>query len=167
MPTVFSRCTRRAALALLLIAAMPIAAAPAFAFDENATSAVNVDASGLALRGYDPVAYFTVGRPTVGSPDFTATHEGATYRFASAGNLATFRADPAKYVPAYGGFCAMGASFERKFDGDPQLWRIVDGRLYVNVAEGPHRRWLEDVPGSIQRADRNWPRIRHRAPKDL
>lgn len=161
---------RRGLVALGLIAATvtaPAAIMPAAAFDETSTSAVNTDQSGLALRGYDPVAYFTIGKPTPGSPEFTTTHEGATYRFVDAANLSAFRRDPARYAPAYGGFCAMGASLERKFDGDPQLWRIVDGRLYLNVAKEPHQRWLEDVPGNIARADGHWPQIRHRAPKDL
>lgn len=170
MPNPILAGARRAVVALGLFAAAaaaPAAIMPAMAYDETSTSAVNTDKSGLAIRGYDPVAYFTVGQPTLGSPEFTAEHEGATYRFADAANLAAFRQDPAKYVPAYGGFCAMGASLERKFDGDPKLWRIVDGKLYLNVAEDPHRRWLQDVPGNIGRADANWPRIRHVAPKDL
>lgn len=167
MPSSLLARARKVLVAAILAAAVPFAAAPTLAFDEASTRAVNVDPTGLAMRGYDPVAYFTVGRPTLGSPDFSATHDGATYRFASAANRDTFRREPDKYVPAYGGFCAMGASLERKFDGDPTLWRIVDGRLYLNVAEEPHRRWLRDVPGNVQRADENWPRIRSVAPKDL
>ena len=156
---------RPLAVAVLLAAGAP--AAPALAFDETSAATVNVDASGLAVRGYDPVAYFTAGAPTPGDPAITAVHDGATYRFASEANRDAFLADPVRYAPAYGGFCAMGASYGRKFDGDPALWRIVDGRLYLQVHQGALNRWLEDVPGNIVKADGNWPAIRDTAPKDL
>lgn len=146
------------------LAALPLAAR---AYDENATAEINVDPSGLALRGHDPVAYHTMGKPTLGDARFEATYEGARYRFASAEHRDAFVKEPARYAPAYGGFCAMGVSLEKKFDGDPQLWRIVDGKLYVNVAPGAHTRWLEDVKGNIGRAEGNWPKIKDKAPKAL
>lgn len=139
----------------------------ALAYSETSTKAVNIDTAGLAIRGYDPVAYFTVGKPTPGNAQFTAQHDGATYRFANAANRDAFVKDPAKYAPAYGGFCAMGAALEKKLDGDPNLWRIVDGKLYLNVGEPAQKRWLEDVPGNIGKAQANWPKIRDKAPKDL
>ena len=89
----------------LVVTPMPFLAMSAMAFDASSKAAVNVDASGLALRGYDPVAYFTVGQAMVGDPRFTAKLDGATYRFASAANREAFLKNPAKYVPAYGGFC--------------------------------------------------------------
>ncbi len=170
MPTVNFMLPRRGLFALGLAAAMslsPMMATTVLAYDEASTSAVNVDKSGLAIRGYDPVAYFTVGKPTKGEAGFSAKHDGATYRFASAANRDAFVKDPAKYVPAFGGFCAMGAVFEKKLDGDPGLWRIVDGKLYLNVGEPAQKRWLEDIPGNITKAGRNWPNISARAPKDL
>ncbi len=165
-----STLARRAfAVAVLgaLLSGAPAWVGTALAYDENSPLAINIDEQGVALRGYDPVAYFTAGAPTPGDPSLTAVHDGATYRFASAANRDTFLADPAKYAPAFGGFCAMGAALEKKLDGDPNVWRIVDGRLYVNVAETAQKRWLEDVPGNLAKADANWPRIKDMAPKDL
>lgn len=149
------------------LAAAPLAMTPAFAYDPNSTAAVNVDASGLALRGHDPVAYFTAGKPTPGKAELTEKFEGATYRFSSAANQALFKSNPAKYAPAYGGHCAMGASLGKKLDGNPAIWRIVDNRLYLNVAPPAFKRWQEDIPGNIKKANENWPSIQAKAPKDL
>jgi YHS domain-containing protein len=151
------RSTRRLALAGLVGAAL-LAAAPAQAGAPPPD--LNADAAGLMLRGYDPVAYFTDGRPTPGSAEFTATRGAAVYHFASAANRDAFLADPAKYEPAYGGFCALGTSLGKKFDGDPELWRIVDGKLYLNVSPEAVARWQEDIPGNIGKADEAWPKIK-------
>ncbi len=122
--------------------------------------AVNTDDQGLALRGYDPVAYFIDGAPVEGSAAFTATHEGATYRFASAANRDAFVADPDAYLPQYGGFCAFGTAMGYKVDADPAAWRIVDGELYLNLNQKVQRRWNTDVPGYIEMADGKWDAIR-------
>lgn len=153
--------------ALAAVAAVSLPVSQVFAYSETSTKAVNIDAAGVAIRGYDPVAYFTVGKPTPGNAQFTAQHDGATYRFASAANRDAFLKAPAKYAPAFGGFCAMGAVFEKKLDGDPDLWRIVDGKLYLNVGEPAQKRWLENVPGNIKQAESNWTKIKDKAPKDL
>jgi YHS domain-containing protein len=137
---------------------------PALAFIETSPSDVNVDAQGLALRGHDPVAYQTENRPVPGSPQFTATHEGATYRFASAANRDAFRANPARYAPAFGGFCAMGVAMGRKLDGDPTLFRVVDNRLYLNVSTPVQQRWLQDIPGNLRTANERWPSLRGKTP---
>lgn len=163
---------RRAVLRAALLAGVTllptvVSGTRSFAYDETSQAAINVDKAGLALHGYDPVAYFTVGKPTKGDAKFTAKHDGATYQFADAANRDLFAKDPAKYAPAFGGFCAMGAALEKKLDGDPSLWRIVDGKLYLNVGEPAQKRWLEDVKGNIGKADANWTRIRDKAPKDL
>ena len=113
----------------LCAAIVPLAA---HAYDENSTAAINVDAKGVGLKGHDPVAYFTAGAPTAGKAEFNAAHAGVTFLFASAANRDAFKADPAKYAPQYGGFCAMGVALERKLDGDPNAWRVVDGKLYLN-----------------------------------
>ena len=76
-------------------------------------------------------------------------------------------ADPAKYAPAYGSFCAMGVALEKKLDVDPQAWRVVDGRLYLNVNKDVQKRWLDDVPGNLATAEKNWPRLKDRVPKSL
>jgi YHS domain-containing protein len=139
----------------------------AYAYDETSHSAQNVDATGVGLHGYDPVAYFTVGKPTVGSEKFEATYEGVRYRFSNVENRQAFLKEPAKYAPAYGGFCAMGASLGKKFDGDPNYWKIVNGKLYVNVGADADKLWKEDVPANISKGDQNWPAIRDKTPKDL
>jgi len=120
----------------------------------------NVDRDGLGLKGYDPVAYFTDGAPAKGKAAFTATHDGVTYRFASAEHRHQFQAEPAKYLPQYGGYCAMGVAMGKKLAIDPEAYRIVDGRLYLNVNKSVQRDWLKDVPGNIARADAAWPALR-------
>lgn len=129
--------------------------------------AVNADASGLALQGHDPVAYFTEGRPVAGREDLTASHEGATYRFSSAANRARFLADPAAHVPAYGGYCAFGTAMGYKVKIDPAAFSIVDDRLYLNYSKGVQSRWQEDPAGYIAKADENWTTIRDKSPEEL
>ena len=168
MTTTMTWPRRRLLLSLLVATSTAtLLSGPALAYDENSNSAVNVDASGLALKGHDPVAYFTVAKPTPGQAQFSAQHQGATYRFASAANRDAFVASPDKYAPAYGGFCAMGVALEKKLDVDPQAWRVVDGRLVLNVNKDVQKRWLDDVPGNLATAEKNWPRLKDRVPKSL
>ena len=120
----------------------------------------NVDSSGLALQGYDPVAYFTDRQPVRGKAEFTARHEGATYRFASAANRDAFAAAPAKYAPQYGGYCAFGLASGYKAPIEPDAWTVVDGKLYLNYNRSVRSRWSTDIPGFIRKADANWPTVR-------
>lgn len=136
------------AAAVAVIAALSFSSA--FAAEEHYLK------DGVGLSGYDPVAYFTVGQPTVGDAAHSAEYDGVTYHFASADNQATFEADPAKYAPAYGGYCAFGTAMGRKFPGDPQQWSIVDDKLYVNLNAKIKERWSADIPGFIKGADNNW-----------
>ena len=160
---------RKDLLALPLALAFGLAlAAPALAVDEvNVSTGATVPGPGLAVHGHDVVAYVTAGAPTLGSAEFSAVYEDATYRFASAENLAAFEADPAKYVPAYGGFCAYGVAVGKKFDGDPRFWKVVDGRLYLNLNRDIQAKWTEDIPGNIVEANANWAEIRTVAVGDL
>ena len=125
----------------------------------KAETEVNIN-DGYAVHGYDVVAYFTKGQPTKGSDEFQATYDGATYRFASAEHRDAFTANPAKYAPQYGGYCAFGTAMGRKFDGDPNAWKVVDNKLYLNLNKKVQERWLKDVPGFVRGADNNWPIIR-------
>jgi YHS domain-containing protein len=154
---------RRELLVLMAAAGIAVGSAAGAASPQG----LNTDADGVMLRGYDPVAYFTEGAPVEGSAAFTAEHDGAAYRFASAANRERFVADPVRYVPAYGGYCALGTAMGRKFDGDPQLWRIVEDRLFLNVNAGAQERWLSDTMGFIASADNNWPLISELADADL
>lgn len=115
--------------------------------------------SKLALGGYDPVAYFTDGKPVKGDAKLTTVHQGAEYRFASAKNLAAFQAAPAKYAPQYGGYCAWAVSQGYTASADPNAWRIVDGKLYLNYNADIQKRWEKDIPGFIKSANSNWPKV--------
>lgn len=119
------------------------------------------------LGGYDPVAYFTEGQPMRGSGYHVSVFKGVTYAFASEEHKERFDANPAKYVPAYGGYCAYGVAVGKKFVADPEVWKIVDGTLYVNLDRKIQQKWEQDVPGNIRTANRNWTRIKDKAPSDL
>lgn len=115
--------------------------------------------SGLAIRGYDPVAYFTEGAAVAGSEDFQHEWQGATWQFSSAENLVAFANNPEAYAPEYGGYCAKALSEGNLASIDPEAWRIVDGELYLNYSPEVQQQWLQDVPGNIAKADTNWPLI--------
>jgi len=119
-------------------------------------AAVNT-ADGFALKGYDPVAYFTNGQPTKGSTKYSFQWKGVTYLFASTENLQRFKADPEKYLPQYGGYCAYAMSLDRIADIDPHRWAIVGGKLYLNNDFLAQNLWSLNKSGNIASADRNWP----------
>lgn len=115
---------------------------------------------GYAIRGYDPVAYFTEGRPVEGRTEFQAQWNGATWRFASAAHRDRFLADPGSYAPAYGGYCAWAVAAKGElYPVDPHAWAIVDGTLYLNYSDAIQQRWEEDIQGFIRRGDRRWQEI--------
>lgn len=115
--------------------------------------------SRVAVGGYDVVAYFTDSRAVRGSAQHRITHQGFEYRFASAEHLAAFRANPSRYLPQYGGYCAWAVAQGYTASGDPTNWRIVNGRLYLNYNDEIQRRWEQDIPGHIRRGDANWPSV--------
>ncbi|ESQ74785.1 YHS domain-containing (seleno)protein [Asticcacaulis sp. AC402] len=115
--------------------------------------------SKVALQGYDPVAYFTQGRPVKGSAAYVVTYKGAQFQFASAENEAKFSARPEAYAPKYGGYCAWAAAQGYTARGDARYWKIVNGRLYLNYDAGVQRKWEADISGFIAKADNNWPGI--------
>jgi YHS domain-containing protein len=119
-------------------------------------AAVNTT-DGFALKSYDPVAYFADGKPTKGADQYSFQWKGATYRFASAENLQRFKADPEKYLPQYGGYCAYAMSLDRIADIDPHRWAIVGGKLYLNNGRIAQDLWSLNKSGNIASADRNWP----------
>lgn len=130
-----------------------------------AAQQVNVDRDGLGLKGYDAVAYQAEQRAVQGTASFTATHEGVTYHFSSAANRDTFVAEPDRYLPAYGGFCAFGVSRGYKVKIEPDAFTVVNGRLYLNYDKGVQERWLKDIAGYIAKADSNWTRILNDSPR--
>ena len=133
----------------------------------HATVSTATDANDVILAGHDAVAYFTESKPVLGSAEFTAQHNGAVYRFASAANRDLFRADPAKYAPAYGGYCALGTSFGKKFEVDGKAFEIVEGRLYVNKNLSVYKTWRKDIPNNIVKSEGHWPTIKDVAAGDL
>lgn len=144
------RIAKSAALSLFL--ALP--AAQALAVDEHYIGGSAV------IDGYDVVAYHVDGMPVKGSADHTATYQGAMWQFSSAENLAMFEADPAKFAPAYGGWCAAGASKGKKVPTKPDLWSIVDGQLYLNSSTKAHEGlFLAKTEEVIQKGESNWKRI--------
>ncbi len=134
--------------------ALALATAPA------AAQAVNVDQNGVAANGHDVVAYFADHAAEPGKPGITAQHAGATYRFASTAHRDAFVADPARYLPVYGGYCAYGVANGHKVKTDPEAFTIVDGKLYLNYSSSVLRNWRKDIPGYIAKADGTWPGLR-------
>ena len=141
-------------LAPLLAVILGLAAGAAAALEP-----VFSTSSGGAIRGYDPVAYFTEGRPVEGKSAHRFEWMGATWSFASAENRAAFEADPEKYAPRYGGYCAWAVSRGYTASIVPEAWRIVEGALYLNYSLSVRERWAKDLPGNIARAEVNWPRL--------
>ncbi len=114
---------------------------------------------GLAIGGYDAVGYFESNDAIRGDSQFSHEWNGATWHFASAANRDKFAADPEAYAPQYDGYCAWAAAGSYKANGDPEVWDIVDGRLYLNYSTGVQRRWERDIPGFIAQADAVWPSV--------
>ena len=149
-------------------AAALAASLSAHAADEvNVARGLSVAGAPLAMHGYDPVAYFTDGAPKLGSDSITVVHDGAAYRFTSQQHADLFKANPARYAPQFGGFCAYGVALGKKFDGDPRLWTIQKDRLYLNLNPDIVAAFEKDVTGNIRKADSNWPKIRTKAATDL
>ena len=117
---------------------------------------------GAAIRGYDPVAYFTEGKPVKGKPEFAHQWKGATWRFASAANRDRFAAAPEQYAPQYGGYCAYGVASGYAVKTEPDAWSVVDGKLYLNYDRSVQASWVKDTLGYIRKAEANWPRALER-----
>ena len=122
----------------------------------------------VAVQGYDVVSYQQGdGIPAKGNGGNVAYFNGETYLFSNADNKEAFEADPEKYVPAYGGYCAFGVTGGRKFVGDPLAYRVVDGTLYLNLSKQVQERWIQNIPGNIERANERWPGIKDVHPSEL
>ena len=147
---------------LLSIVALAMFAAPNVAQADRA----NISTSLVGVQGYDLVSYHQDG-PTRGTGTNVSTHGGVTYLFSSKENLATFEANPEKYIPAYGGYCAYGVAVGKKFVADPTVWKVVDGTLYLNLDQKVSAIWQKDIPGNIKTADTTWPTIEGKAPSEL
>ncbi len=146
--------SRRLAVVLSLFVFLPVS--QAFAAKDPVYTGLF---SSTALKGYDAVAYFTEGEPVKGSKKFQHEYNGADWYFSSAANRDTFAKDPAAYAPQYGGYCAWAVSQGYTASGDPTVWKIVDGKLYVNYNDDVGAKWRKDPQGFIKLANQNWPNV--------
>lgn len=145
----------------LLLSVFAVAALAVSAFS-YAGSSVSL----LGVQGYDLVSYHA-GEPVRGNGNHVAEHDGISYQFSSKANKKAFKKNPEKYLPAYGGFCAYGAALGKKFVGDPEVWKLVDGKLYLNLNSDVQAKWNEDIAGNIVKADEQWKEIKDVNPADL
>ncbi|ARP40929.1 YHS domain-containing (seleno)protein [Vibrio syngnathi] len=121
---------------------------------------MSVDNNDIAIKGYDPVAYFANEGPVKGTSEFTATYKNAIYNFVSSENRDEFRSNPSAYAPQYGGYCAFGVAMGKKFETDPLAWKVEGGKLYLNLDKSVQKRWLENTQEFIQDANSNWTTIK-------
>lgn len=143
-----------ATLLLGLAAVGPAFAAPAInTFGEGGGYFSDPKRTDTAIRGYDPVAYFTDGKPVKGSDKFVHEWMGAKWKFASQDHLDKFKAEPAKYAPQYGGYCAYGIAVGNVVKIEPDQWTIVDDKLYLNYDDDVSKKWKKDKAGYIKKAD--------------
>ncbi len=147
--------TRRTFLA----SAAAIPAATIFAKTATAAEPPVYSTGGVAINGYDPVAYFTEGKPVEGSPEHTVDWEGAKLQFASAENKAMFEGNPEKFAPKYGGYCAYAVSKGYTASTDPAAWSIHEDRLYLNYSKSVRALWAARKRHHIEQADMNWPGV--------
>ena len=120
---------------------------------------INKDRSGTALKGYDAVAYFTKGQALKGQAQFAHQWMSSRWLFASQENRDAFAADPAKYAPQFGGYCSWAVSQGYTAPIDPEAWKIVNGKLYLNYDKDIQRKWEKDMTRLIGEAERNWPHL--------
>lgn len=145
-------------LTIVLLAAT-VAAAFAASARLGKVDPVNKNIFGTAIKGYDPVAYFTEGRPIKGRSEFQYEWLGAKWYFASAANRDAFAKNSIKYAPQFGGYCAWAVSQGYTAGIDPDAWKIVDGKLYLNYSKSVQKMWEQDVPGNIRKGNENWPKL--------
>ncbi|MBS1567182.1 MAG: YHS domain-containing protein [Bacteroidetes bacterium] len=115
---------------------------------------------GKAIKGYDPVAFFTASKPMMGKDSLMLQWNGASWYFASRSNLEAFRAAPEKYAPQYGGYCAYGTAQGHKAPTETDTWSVVDGKLYFNYNQKVKTMWMKDQPALIKKADETWPMLK-------
>ena len=142
----------------LALAALTLAVMSPAAFADKDPVYTSVFSS-QALKGYDTVAYHTEGAPVKGEKSISHEWNGATWLFSSTENRALFIADPERYAPQYGGYCAWAVSQGYTASADPKVWKIGDGKLYVNYNKKVGKTWLEDPEGFIELANANWPTV--------
>lgn len=146
----------RTALLIALIATVATAVRSASA----AVDQINKNIFGTALKGYDAVAYFKESKPVKGKDQFHHEWMGAKWYFASAANRDEFAKNPEKYAPQFGGYCAWAVAHNYTASIDPEAWRIVDGKLYLNYSKDVQKKWETNIPGFIKAGNENWPKLK-------
>lgn len=121
----------------------------------------------VGVQGYDLVSYRTSEKPLRGNGNHIAVHHGITYQFVNEENKNKFAADPHQYLPAYGGYCAYGVAVGKKFVGDPDVWKIVDNKLYLNLDNKIQGVWNKDISGNIKKAEAKWTKIKNKKASEL
>jgi YHS domain-containing protein len=143
----------------IVLLAATISAAFAASYRFGKVDAINKTFSGVAIKGYDAVAYFTEGKSVKGSSEFQYEWLGAKWHFASAAHRDAFAKDSLKYAPQFGGYCAWAVSQNYTAGIDPEAWKVVDGKLYLNYSKSVQKTWEQDVPGNIRKGNENWPKL--------
>ena len=152
--------------ALGLVLAFSMAGAAIAADEVNVAPGGTPQGPGIAVQGYDVISYRS-GTPSIGKSEYAIAFEGGTYLFASEANMKVFEANPARFVPAYGGFCAYGVAKGKKFNGDPLVYDLVDDVLYLNINDDVQGIWAADAGELIEDAERAWTNIRSKAASKL
>ncbi len=144
---------------VLAVVAMMVVSALTLLWGPKPVDPVNANRKGIAIHGFDPVAYFDESAAVKGSAEFKSEWMGARWRFASAENKAKFDADAARYGPQYGGYCAWAVSTGSTADIDPRAWTVRDGKLYLNYSKRVRSKWRREASERIAAADRHWPKL--------
>ena len=142
--------------ALAFVASMAIVLLVPMSMAGSSPNPVNVGSDKVAIKGYDTVAYFTNGQPTRGSSEFVFTWNGARWQFASADHRDMFAANPERYAPQFGQFCSMGLALGKRAIADPEVWKIVDDKLYLYFSRGARDKFQQDAPKNLKEAEANW-----------
>lgn len=148
-------------ITMTVVMASMVALSGLTAFAQDVTNAL------VGVQGYDLVTYQTRKAPLHGNGNYLSVYKGVTYEFIGPETKQVFDASPEKYVPAFNGYCAFGVSVGKKFIGDPLVWKVVDNRLYLNLDQGIRDTWIQDIPGNLEKANANWPKIINKNPADL
>ena len=143
-----------------VVGALIVAAALALPADAQTQNSIDTGADKLAIQGYDTVAYFTAGRPIKGKGELEFLWQDTRWLFSSAANRDLFASDPRRYSPQYSGFCSMGMALGALWRANPEVWTIVDGKLFLKYSKITGDRWRQNIAENIDRADENWPRLR-------
>lgn len=155
MKSIFRRLSSALLLSVSLFSLSATAAEPINTLEKKGLIS-GFESSGVAIRGYDTVAYFTQGKPVEGSTEFTTEWEGASWRFSSQEHLDLFTASPEDYAPQYGGYCAYGVAKDGLVKIEPENWSIIDDKLYLNFNDKVQGLWEADIAGFISAADRKF-----------